>query len=217
VSTAPNKERIRKGFDRLSPFYDALVRIFFGRSLTRTQLHFLPELKTPGSALIFGGGTGKILAEMIRQDIAKTYCYVDISEKMIAKAKKRTAGKNNGVEFICGSYDAIPQKKFDLIVTPFVLDCFTDEELALVMKTLQERLAPGGKWLFADFNVPEKGARTFSRFLIRILYFFFNVICGLGVKKLPGFEQHFEVVNMKKVKEEFFLRGMLTAKVYSRL
>src|ERR1044072_9502779 len=111
----------------------------------------------------------------------------DISDKMIAIARKRIEKqfpeKINSVQFISGSSNDIPaNEKFGLIITPYILDCFTDENLPVIMQQLQLHFAPNGKWLFADFNIPQKQVRrSFSFVKIRVMYFAFNIICGLGV------------------------------------
>src|ERR1700749_2291391 len=76
-------QRIRSGFNFFAPFYDFFSFLFFGNSLLHSQTYFLPELKKCKTALVFGGGTGKLLMELIRRDVAERYCYVDISDKMI--------------------------------------------------------------------------------------------------------------------------------------
>ena len=190
-----NEIRKKRGFDFLSFFYDFSSRLFFGGYLFKSQVHFLPQLKKCDSVLIFGGGTGKILIELLKKDIGSHYTYVDISPTMISKTKKRiekfsTVGN---VNFIEGSYKNIPSdKKFDLIITPYVLDCFSEKELTTAMNTLDSRLNKGGEWLFTDFNVPQNSPmKTVAGMITRTLYFFFNMICGLGVTKLPDFEKEF--------------------------
>jgi tRNA (cmo5U34)-methyltransferase len=216
--TAYHNEKVRKGFNRLSPAYDFLARLFFGKKLALSQSCFLPELKKCRTALIFGGGTGRILSEMMALQLAEHYVYVDISDRMIAKAKKRTAAVKGKVDFICGSYETIPSLSFNLVVTPYVLDCFKEQELNAAMHALAARTAPGAEWLFVDFHVPEKGGMKFlSRVSIRTLYFFFNAVCGLGVNRLPDFSTHFSRLGWTVKKERQFLGGMLSAKIYSRL
>jgi tRNA (cmo5U34)-methyltransferase len=215
VSAAPDNERIRKGFNRLAPAYDLLAGLFFGGRLLRSQTHFLPELKKCRSALILGGGTGAILQEMAKLGIAERYTYVDISDRMIGKAEKRMKGKGHHIEFIRGSYTAIPAQAFDLIVTPYVLDCFREDELGLVIQTLSEKFTPGGEWLFVDFQVPDKKMKV-ARPVIRLLYFFFNITSGLGVTKLPDFQRIFSAQQFRIKKEKEFLGGLLQAKIYSR-
>ena len=212
------KSKIQRGFNFLSPFYDLLTRIFFGKALLRSQTVFLDDIGRFQNGLVFGGGTGSLLAELLKKDTGMNYCYLDISDRMIAKARKRTPHSGGKVLFICGTYtDLPPGISFDLIITPYVLDCFGKEQLPVVMDALSASLAPNGKWLFADFHIPAKGMMHYlSRIIIRILYFFFNIITGLGVKELPAFEKQFERLGFKKEKELFFRKGLLRASIYSR-
>jgi ubiquinone/menaquinone biosynthesis C-methylase UbiE len=213
-------QRIRSGFNFFAPFYDFFSFLFFGNSILRSQTYFLPELKKCKTALVFGGGTGKLLMELIKRDVAEQYCYVDISDKMIAftrkRLKKNFPEKINSVDFVCGSAEHIAAtEKFDLIITPCVLDCFTDEKLPVVMQQLQAHLVSAGEWLFIDFHIPEKSLRkSFSAMAIRVMYFAFNVICGLGVKQLPDFEKEFSELNYSAAREKYFLKGLMVARIY---
>ncbi len=213
-------QRIRSGFNFFATFYDLASFIFFGNSILHSQTFLLPRIKKCSNVLVFGGGTGKILIELMKRDVAERYCYVDISDRMIAKTrarlKKRFQERVDSVHFICGSLDDMEaEMNFDLIVTPYVLDCFTSEKLPLVMQQLHRHLTVDGEWLFADFNVPEsRWGRSFSTFKIKVMYFVFNIICGLGVKRLSDFKKEFEKMNCEMTDEKYFLHGLLVARIY---
>ena len=217
-----DRGRREKGFDRLAPVYDLGSRLFFGRSLLRSQTFFLNELTRPQTVLILGGGTGRILIELERTHPGARIWYVDISEKMLERAgrlfKQQFPDRPGSVEFICGSAETIPEAcSFDLILTPYVLDCIPQAELLPLMSRLNAKLKPEGRWIFADFNVPRQAAMAFfSRLTIRLLYLFFTLVCGLGIRKLPDFAGAFAALHLVREKEAFFLGGMLTAKVYRR-
>ena len=120
------------------------------------------------------------------------------------------------VSFICGSWNDIPSVEFDLIVTPFVLDCFQPAALREVLQYLSGRLALHGQWLFTDFHVPEGTMRPFASAVTRVLYVAFNLLCGLGVKKLPDFAGEFSALGLQKSAEKYSLKGMLVSRVYER-
>jgi 2-polyprenyl-3-methyl-5-hydroxy-6-metoxy-1,4-benzoquinol methylase len=173
------------------------------------------------NVLIFGGGTGKLLIELLKRNIAENYCYVDISDKMILLTKKRLKknfpDKVNSVQFICGSYtDIESEKKFDAIFTPYILDCFKEEELSVVMDKLDTHLSIDGKWFFSDFNIPSTKMKSISTILVRMLYFMFNVICGLGIKKLPDFRKEFSRLKYSLIQEKYFLKEMIVSRVYGK-
>ena len=210
-----NEPRLIKGFDFLAPFYDVLVKLFFGHSILKAQTHFLSEIKNVKTVLIFGGGTGRLLLECLKINNKANYCYVDISPKMIKQTKQKTSHTN--VKFIIGSYNEIPKQYFDIIITPFILDCFRHNELAdQVVSMLKIRLAPNGKWLFSDFNYSKKStvANIFSRITIRFLYFIFNIICGLEIIKLPDFKQAFKQNSLVRTKHQEFRNELLASSVY---
>jgi ubiquinone/menaquinone biosynthesis C-methylase UbiE len=211
-------KRIKSGFNFLAPWYDFFAGLLLGGALMRAQRHWLSQLGRCKNVLIVGGGTGALLSEMLARGIGGRYVYVDISERMIAAARKRIASQNFSipVEFICGSPEAIAGRKFDLIVTPFVLDCFGEHELTRVMQTLKSALLKRSQWLFADFHIPTGVMGFISGGIVRGLYLVFNLICGLGIGKLPDFARHFAEIGFTKKAEKYFLRGMLVSRIYTR-
>ncbi len=216
------QRRVRAGFNFLAPFYDFFSFLFFGNSILNSQTFLLQELKKCKNVLVLGGGSGKLLMELIKRDVAEQCCYVDISNKMIALAKKRLekefSKKIKSVNFICGSVNDIDEKqKFDLIITPYILDCITQENLSPILQQLKSHLLPNGKWLFIDFNIPKNSnAKPFSFARVRIMYFGFNIICGLGIKQLPDFEKEFLKLNFLAEHENYFLREFQVARIYKK-
>jgi tRNA (cmo5U34)-methyltransferase len=216
-----NTSRLKKGFNFLSPFYDAAGTLIFGRQLLASQNYWIGRVAPVDTILVFGGGAGRLIREIELHHKRARICYVDISEKMVAKARKLVERefpeRLSSYQFICGSWTDIPvSEKYQLILTPFVLDCFTEAELLLVMQALKERLWENGQWLFTDFHIPDKGmGRSVSRMIVGVLYFFFRLSCGLEVRKLPAFEDAFKAFGFEKEQEKYFCRGLLTTRVYS--
>ena len=67
----------------------AFAVVFFGNAIWRSQKYFIPTLSGFKNVLILGGGTGKILVELMKHKTGQHYFYVDLSDKMILKTKKR--------------------------------------------------------------------------------------------------------------------------------
>lgn len=211
------------GFDLIAPFYDFFTALLFAGRLSRAQSELIPELKSPRQVLVFGGGSGKILIDLLRHAGSAKFFYVDISRKMILRADRRLEDYSRRKEsppqvtFICGSLQDIPDLQFDLIVTPFVLDCFPLAALREIMRGLQAKLSPRGQWLFTDFHIPNGSMRLVAAFLTRTLYLVFNLFCALGIKRLPDFAEEFKALGLQKQTEKYFLRGLLVTRVYARL
>lgn len=214
------RERIKRGFDLLSPFYDPLSFIFFGRSLWRSQAYFLPRLERSKNVLIIGGGTGRILEELLRLDTASKYYYLDLSKKMIKRAeeriKKRFPDKTACLTFHEGDISKLPaDNSFDVVITPYVLDCVAEDELLAEMREIDARLERGGKWLFTDFQYSERPlTETISKALVKILYLFFRICCSVTNKSLPAFEEAFTLLGYQKADEKYFLGGMTVTRIY---
>lgn len=216
------REGIRKGFNRLSPFYDGLAFLFFGRSLWRSQAHFIPALPRVNSVLVIGGGTGKILTCLISHGIAHRYYYLDISDEMVRRAgervKKEFPGKLDTISFQSGTVHDLPANvQFDIIITPYVLDMIPADQLMQDMRKMDILLKPVGKWLFTDFSYAGKGLkRALSKALVSMLYFFFRVICSISNSQLPAMENVFKILGYKIEKEKAFLGGLLVSRLYSK-
>jgi hypothetical protein len=110
---------------------------------------------------------------------------VDASARMLEIAANKMTSKR--VEFVLADlllWDP-PIEKFDLIVTNFFLDCFSQDELAVVIAILGEMATPDASWLLADFQVAAgKVAGLRSRAILAMLYVFFRVVCGLKAREL---------------------------------
>lgn len=213
------------GFDFLAPVYDILQRMFFGTKLVKAQAHFLRSVPKADSVLVVGGGTGKILVEMLKNANGKKYHYIDISKKMIRSTKrqvrryrKKTPATSNqaSITYLCVPVGRAALKKYDLIVTPFVLDCCTDAELAILIPNIAKSLTPHGLWVFTDFHIPSGLAGYFARAMIRFLYFCFNTFCELERTSLPDFEKYFRSAGLVTSREKLYLGGTVITRIYGK-
>ncbi len=202
-------------YDPVAPFYDILARAVFGNAIHKAQKFLLPVIPPESKILIVGGGTGRILEE-----ICKLHCnglsitYVEISAKMIARAKRRKKGRNN-LSFINEAIQNFQlQGLYDVIITPFLLDNFSAETLRKVFRQLDNHLNKGGHWLFADFHV--RNNKASQRFLLKLMYLFFNSLCGLETLALhdphPLFRQYGYVPAMEKTFYRDFIRSVVYRK-----
>ena len=214
------KEKIVKGFNTIAPFYNIISTIGSFNKIHKSQMWLLSKKMKFSKVLIMGGGDGKFLLNAMQQKLADHYYYVDISGAMIklakTKIKKQSALSLDSVTFVCGSYQDIPKDEtFDLMVTPYFLDCFSERELSLVVAKLHARLTIGGTWFFADFNIPDDSFRRFTfKTIIQLLYGIFNFFCDLGVSHLPNFNEQFSKYNFTLLDEKYFLGGLLVARIY---
>lgn len=216
------KQRNIDGFNRIAPFYNIASVISSFNKIHKSQTWLLSKQMKFSNVLIMGGGDGKFLLEAMKQGLSEQYYYIDISDAMIKLAKskieKHLSLSLSSVIFICGSYQEIPEnEKFDLIITSYFLDCFSDKELSLVVATLYSKLTIDGTWFFTDFNIPKDSIRSFIfKNIIQLLYVIFNLFCDLRVYCLPDFSEEFCKYELTILHEKYFLGGLLVGRIYKK-
>jgi ubiquinone/menaquinone biosynthesis C-methylase UbiE len=195
-------------------FYDRLSRMVYGRSLINAQVYLLQYIPANANILIVGGGTGWILEEL-----TKTYptglqiTYVEVAADMMALSKKRNPG-NNEVIFINDAIENITfRERFDVVFTPFLFDNFIEQTLKLVFGHIHKLLKPGGIWLNADFQITGK---WWQRILLKSMYLFFKMLCGIEASKLPDIEKQFETHGYKEIAGKTFYGEFMVSKVYRK-
>lgn len=194
-------------------FYDGLSRLVYGRALVKAQvylLHFIPE---KANVLIVGGGTGWILDELSRvHPSGLKVTYVEVASNMMARSKKRNTGNNQVIFIDAAIENASLQADFDVVITPFLFDSFTESTLDKVFGHIHAALKPKGLWLYADFRLTEK---WWQQFLLKLMLKFFKLICNIEADRLPDIEKRFERHNYKITAQQTFFYDFVAARVYT--
>lgn len=166
-------------FDHVAGYYDRLARWVFGGEWLHTQLLPLQALSEANKLLIIGGGTGSILEYLPEIEVT----YVELSEKMLSKARKRST--NAQVFFVQQDFrNWMGTESFDAIYCPFVLDCFTVEELKEILRKISAVLATGGQLHVLDFH----RGNGLQNVLIKGMIVFFKVFSGLQINQLAAID-----------------------------
>ena len=209
----------QRGFDRLAPWYDGLG-LFFGRALHRSQTSMLDRVDPSRRILLIGGGTGRLPAALSSQFPGVLVDAVDISERMLRRSCSRLS--NSAAENVCFIPADIrtwsPDKNYDLIVTPYVLDCFDNATVEQLCSRLARNLHPGGQWLFCDFDgpPPTRPMHRLARLVIAGLYRFFGVTCSLAARRLPDFGRAFASASLGVVDERWYCGGLMKSRLYCK-
>jgi len=193
-------------------FYDRLSRVIYGKALIRSQVYLLPFIPAGSTILIAGGGTGWILEEIVKiHPSGLTITYAEISARMMALSRKRNAGDNEiiyinePVENITGT------SRYDVVITPFLFDNFTELTLQKVFDHIHHSLKPEGIWLNTDFRPTGKWWQTL---LLRSMIVFFRVICRIEARRLPGIEKQFEQHQYHVIDQKDFFGEFILSTVY---
>ena len=180
-------------FDRLAPFYRAMEFFTAGGKLQRCRMAFLGEIPVPRKILLAGEGHGRFLPECVRRFPEAEIVMVDISARMLEIARSKVdSGRVKFVHSDFLEWDG-PCGEFDLIVTNFFLDCFSEDQLATVVSKLGKSATPEAQWLLADFEIaPTPLAGLRSRVILAMLYAFFRIVTGLKARSLVAPNEYLE-------------------------
>lgn len=204
-------------YDASAWFYDALAKLVFGKALVKAQQFLIREIKPKSHILIVGGGTGWILEELACiQPCNLKITYVEISAKMLALSKKRNC-RQNEVAFV---HKAIEEyqlaQKYDVILTPFLFDNFSEKRIQLVFNQLHASLKLDGLWLLSDFQVQENRHGKWQKVLLQTMYLFFGWLCNVETKTLVKMDIYFQTKNYILVNQKTFYQGFIISKIYQK-
>ena len=142
---------------------------------------------------MLGDGDGRFLAALLAQNTTLVADAVDTSAAMLGllcTRCKRTA-PNAGVRLKTHQTDALAYlasaslDPYDLIVTHFFLDCFTQSEVESLVRSMSCKVAPGAVWLISDFRIPAGALHYPARLFVGGLYLAFRLLTGLRTTRLP--------------------------------
>jgi len=195
-------------------FYDSLARLVYGKALVNAQVYLLKHIPSNSKVLIVGGGTGWILDELARiHPSGLQVTYVEIAPNMMALSKKRNVG-NNQVTFINDAIENVDlPADFDIALTPFLLDNFTEESLNNVFSSIAVLLKSNALWLNTSFQLTGK---WWQRVLLKTMFILFKLTCGIEASKLPGIDKCFEDNGFTLVDQQRFFGEFIGARVYQK-
>lgn len=179
-------------FDRVAPHYWWLEAIAFGDVLQRARVDWLSAIPNPVRALVVGEGNGRFLCELLKLYPEVEVDCLDSSRRMLQLARIRVRrelpNQEHRVHFLHEDLRGfLPEANaYDLVVTHFVLDCFTETELSAVTGKIARAARPAASWLLADFALPSRGmTRLYAQlWLLHVMYRFFRITARISAREL---------------------------------
>jgi len=195
---------VKNDFNPIAPIYDFLVTLVFGDGLWKAQHHHLHRIDADDTVLILGGGSGNLLEWLPKCKVV----YLEKAEKMVSRAQKR-----GHAEFIVSDFlEWESEKKFDWVICPFFLDCFTSEELDQALVKIQSGLKANGRLLVIDFQNKMRS----QQFLIKSMLLFFRLVAGLSARELVDFRTNLPERGFALKEQRDFLNGLVFSDVYCK-
>lgn len=200
-------------FDRIAPIYDSLVKIFFGSTLQYATNYYLSRIPPASKILIVGGGTGQLLEVLNESASGSQVSFLDSAPRMIKRAKTRDF-RNLSVEFSSESIVAFEESGYDIIITPFFLDLFINQELIILGDQLRNSLKKGGYWFFSDFVAT---GSAYQSYLVKLMYWGFGIGCNVSARRLPDYDNFFKTNSMNLISRAVISNGLLESRVYRHI
>ena len=204
-------------FDRVAASYRWLEKIVFGNQLQQARLAFVREIGRPRRVLIVGEGDGRFLAELLRVNPGVQVDCIESSARMIEMARRAVRGTE--VRFILADVRTVPLRDncYDLIVTHFLLDCFSEKTLAPLLRQLAEAATAEARWLIADFCYPPRGCqRLRAQLLIAVMYFFFRAATGIEASRLIDYRPFLRARGFECTQEMVLPNEMIRSELWRR-
>jgi SAM-dependent methyltransferase len=190
--------------------------------LQRARIACLDAIGSPRRALIVGEGNGRFLAALLqRHPLIRIDC-VDSSERMLELARRhvlRTVpNEMSRVAFFRQDVTSLaPNDRYDLIVTHFLLDCFSTQQVGDIVARLAQAAAPNAIWLLADFRVAEAGlARIHARVWLTVMYWFFRSVARIDARELVDPSPFLRAEGFTLERQQLFRLGMLKSESWQK-
>lgn len=208
--------RASPNFDRVACLYRWAEYAALGTLLERTRLHFLPRLVDRRAALVLGDGDGRFLAALLCENHDLHATAVDSSAAMLHLLETRCAFASHRLKTVQQSLLTFtPSEPPDLIVSHFVLDCFTQPEIDQLTQRLACACPTGAFWLVSDFGLPRHSLPRFiAAIYIRALYFAFRVLTGLRVTALSDPQTSLHDAGFERIARKQWLGGFLYSELW---
>jgi ubiquinone/menaquinone biosynthesis C-methylase UbiE len=206
-------------FDAVAPWYRTLETIAFGNALQRARIACLGEISSPRRALIVGEGNGRFLRELLTRHAAIQVDCIDASERMLGLAQQWIGHETSRVNFLRRDISSWTPTggQYDLIVTHFFLDCFSEDRLREVVAKLSRAATANAAWLLADFRVPAQAfARLHARAWLATMYSFFRAVARIDARKLVDPSPFLRAEGFSLVQQHLSRHGMLKSELWRR-
>lgn len=214
-------QRGQMNCNELASYYEILEHLSFGKRLEERRFAFLGETRTSQRAIVCGGGDGRFLARLLRVNPTVRVDFVDLSPRMVELAEGRIAGMGRAVRarirFHAGDIDAFEPRAdgYDLIVTHFFLDCFSESEVVTVVSRLAHWATPAASWIVSEFREADGAiGRIWTQGVIRSLYLAFRFTTDLRVTRLPDYAGALSRAGFRLRHHELAMGGLLHSSVW---
>ena len=204
-------------FDRIARPYRWLEYLTFGPMLERCRFHRIPQLAFARRALVIGDGDGRFLARLLAANPHLQADVIDQSPAMLRLLESRVTaiGARTRVHIHHGDALAFqPTGTYDLVITHFMLDCLSTDEVQTLAARIRPHLAPNAIWVVSEFAIPSGRAALPAKFIVAALYAAFRVLTRLRTRALPDYAASLAAAGFTLADRRHFLGGLIVSDLW---
>lgn len=203
-------------YDSTVWWYDGLAGFVYAGRVLKAQRWAIKNIPPGSNVLIVGGGTGRILPDVIDQSPA-SICYIEKSGKMLKQAMNTCVNMDSPpITWLHGDESAIPQNAvFDAILTFHLFSNYSPAEGKILFQKLDKHLKPQGLWLYTEF-VATPRQKTWQKGYSYAMIWFFRVVVGIMVREIPDMVSFFQTQGYHNIKSRSFFGGFIDSCVYRK-
>lgn len=228
--SSATSSRSQRGYDRLALWYRTTEWLVFGNRLQRARVALIDDLQPWKRLLILGDGNGRLLEQLcVKQlgfatersssDAPSRITSVDQSLRMLQRQQARVELVHASEYVDLFQADACGYKPevgaYDVVVTPFFLDCFSLAELKSHLPHWLAALRVGGVLLHVDFIAPQSPWKSpRAKLLLWAMHLFFRWQTGLANRQLVDTQSLIAQCGMRMECEQISEGGMITTQIW---
>jgi 2-polyprenyl-3-methyl-5-hydroxy-6-metoxy-1,4-benzoquinol methylase len=197
-------------YNNIAWIYDRLAKIVFGRKQELAMRAFLREIPQNSKVLVVGGGTGKIINYLGDLKKQLDVDFVEQSANMIRYAKKMEASHLK-VNFYHQSILDFNRTEYDVILTNFFFDQFSQARALLFLQHLKPKLRANGKLIFSDFINTN---HIWDKLVTHLMFYFFRLTANIRTSRFPPYNLIFSALGFYTVSSKKTSRNIV-ATTYS--
>jgi ubiquinone/menaquinone biosynthesis C-methylase UbiE len=202
--------------DPIARWYRYAEYSTLGKALEKCRREYLGQTVTAKHALLLGDGDGRFTAEFLTVNRTARVDSLDLSKNMLELAARRIAAlpfPTPAVRLLRA--DALTfrlEGPYDLVVTHFFLDCFSDSQIPELVKRISRSATPDARWIVSEFRTPNLAAAL----IVKILYLAFRVLTGSRVQRLPHYSGALAAHGFQRIASKTALGGMIISEFWQR-
>jgi tRNA (cmo5U34)-methyltransferase len=150
--------RMQREFDLEASDYDRAAPASMPgyTDLHRTLLWGIPFVSTRAFRVLeLGVGTGTFTAQVLENFPHAQLTGIDISPRMIARAREKLRPYRGRVELLAGDLEEFQEGTYDAVVSALAIHHLADAQKWRLFRRIYKSLSPGGYFGDADDHLPE--------------------------------------------------------------